>query len=100
MLLKIYAHCIDGQADAANERITDASMPGTPGPGWARARRRVCRVHRVEQVGELPLLGGVEVTQGGPRGYVRDETRVQFTAAFGEDEHAGAAVGGMRLPLH
>jgi hypothetical protein len=23
-LLKIYAHCIDGQADAANQRITDA----------------------------------------------------------------------------
>jgi hypothetical protein len=23
-LLKIYAHCIDGQADAANRRITDA----------------------------------------------------------------------------
>jgi len=22
--LKIYAHCIDGQADAANKRITDA----------------------------------------------------------------------------
>jgi hypothetical protein len=27
VLLKIYAHCIDGQADAANQRITDA--PGT-----------------------------------------------------------------------
>jgi hypothetical protein len=24
VLLKIYAHCIDGQSDAANERITDA----------------------------------------------------------------------------
>jgi hypothetical protein len=24
VLLKIYAHCIDGQADAANRRITDA----------------------------------------------------------------------------
>jgi hypothetical protein len=23
-LLKIYAHCIDGQVDAANQRITDA----------------------------------------------------------------------------
>jgi hypothetical protein len=23
-LLKIYAHCIDGQADAANKRIADA----------------------------------------------------------------------------
>ena len=35
VLLKIYAHCIDGQADAANKRITDAlSTPeGEPGPG-------------------------------------------------------------------
>jgi hypothetical protein len=24
VLLKIYVHCIDGQADAANRRITDA----------------------------------------------------------------------------
>jgi integrase len=24
VLLKVYAHCIDGQADAANKRITDA----------------------------------------------------------------------------
>jgi hypothetical protein len=24
VLLKIYDHCIDGQADAANQRITDA----------------------------------------------------------------------------
>jgi integrase len=29
VLLKVYAHCIDGQADAANKRITDAL--GTPG---------------------------------------------------------------------
>jgi integrase len=30
VLLKIYAHCIDGQADAANQRITDAlTTPGT-----------------------------------------------------------------------
>jgi len=28
VLLKIYAHCIDGQADAANQCITDAL--GTP----------------------------------------------------------------------
>jgi hypothetical protein len=34
VLLKVYAHCIDGQADAANKRITDAlgtqgSRPGS-----------------------------------------------------------------------
>ena len=34
VLLKIYAHCIDGQADAANQRIADAL--GTPGPGQTR----------------------------------------------------------------
>jgi hypothetical protein len=40
VLLKIYAHCIDGQADAANQRITDAlgaedagSDPGEEGDG-------------------------------------------------------------------
>jgi hypothetical protein len=34
-LLKIYAHCIDGQADAANRRITDAlgTKDAEPGPG-------------------------------------------------------------------
>jgi integrase len=35
VLLKIYAHCIDGQADAANQRITDAlgSKDTEPEPG-------------------------------------------------------------------
>jgi hypothetical protein len=38
VLLKIYAHCIDGQADAANERITDALgvQDTQPGPGDER----------------------------------------------------------------
>jgi integrase len=38
VLLKIYAHCIDGQADAANRRITDAlGTPDTqPEPGDER----------------------------------------------------------------
>jgi hypothetical protein len=35
VLLKIYAHCIDGQADAANQRITDAlgTKDAEPEPG-------------------------------------------------------------------
>jgi integrase len=35
VLLKIYAHCIDGQADAANQRITDAldTTGAETGPG-------------------------------------------------------------------
>ena len=35
VLLKIYAHCIDGQADAANQRITDAlsTQDTQPEPG-------------------------------------------------------------------
>jgi integrase len=33
VLLKIYAHCIDGQADAANQRITDALGATEPEPG-------------------------------------------------------------------
>jgi hypothetical protein len=49
-LLKIYAHCIDGQADAANQRITDAlgTRDTQPEPGdeedgegeWQLERRR------------------------------------------------------------
>jgi hypothetical protein len=33
VLLKIYAHCIGGQADAANKRITDALGTTEPEPG-------------------------------------------------------------------
>ena len=33
VLLKIYAHCIGGQADAANSRITDAVGGAEPQPG-------------------------------------------------------------------
>ena len=35
VLLKIYAHCIDGQADAANRHITDAlgTKDAEPEPG-------------------------------------------------------------------
>jgi hypothetical protein len=33
VLLKIYAHCIDGQADAASQRITDALGTTEPEPG-------------------------------------------------------------------
>jgi hypothetical protein len=38
VLLKFYAHCIDGQADAANQRITDAlgTTDAKPGPGDER----------------------------------------------------------------
>ena len=31
VLLKIYAHCIDGHADAANKRITSALSAGDTG---------------------------------------------------------------------
>jgi integrase len=30
VLLRVYAHCIDGQADAANQRITDALTTDPP----------------------------------------------------------------------
>jgi hypothetical protein len=32
VLLKMYAHCIDGQAEAANKRIADALGGGENGP--------------------------------------------------------------------
>ena len=37
VLLKIYAHCIDGQADAANQRITDALATSDPAPSGTEA---------------------------------------------------------------
>jgi hypothetical protein len=39
VLLKIYVHCIDGQADAANKRITDALASRTPDPSLNPATR-------------------------------------------------------------
>jgi hypothetical protein len=33
VLLKIYAHCIDGQADAANRRVIDALRAEDTEPG-------------------------------------------------------------------
>jgi hypothetical protein len=33
VLLKVYAHCIDGQAGAANNRIADALGTTEPEPG-------------------------------------------------------------------
>ena len=44
VLLKIHAHCVDGQADAANKRITDAlgvqgtGPAGHGGPAGAQGR--------------------------------------------------------------
>jgi hypothetical protein len=37
VLLKIYAHCIDGQADAANQRITRPWIPRSRNLGRADA---------------------------------------------------------------
>jgi hypothetical protein len=39
VLLKIYRHCIDGQADAANHRVTDALGIEDPSPATATSRR-------------------------------------------------------------
>jgi hypothetical protein len=47
VLLKISAHRIDGQADAANKRITDAlgAQDAEPAPGGERYRPSCCGVH-------------------------------------------------------
>ena len=57
--LKIYAHCIDGQADAANKRITDAlgakdtgRDPGDEGNGDSR------RVGFTDRIGRCPAAAG------------------------------------------
>jgi hypothetical protein len=40
VLLKIYAHCLDGQADGANQRITSALGAKDTEPGTGRRGRR------------------------------------------------------------
>jgi hypothetical protein len=45
VLLKIYACCIDGQADAANQRITDASAPRTPSQNPAATKTVTAKRH-------------------------------------------------------
>jgi hypothetical protein len=45
VLLKIYAHCIGGQTDAANRRITDASAPWTPSPALTARRTATASRH-------------------------------------------------------
>jgi hypothetical protein len=46
VLLKIYAYCIDGQGDAANQRITDALGVQTPGPNPNPVMREMRTVSR------------------------------------------------------
>ena len=47
VLLKIYAHCIDGQADAANTRINEALGTRIPSPTpLTRAMRATARMSR------------------------------------------------------
>jgi hypothetical protein len=50
VLLKIYAHCIDGQADAANKRITDALGTQDPGPSPNPATREMKTARRHPEV--------------------------------------------------
>jgi hypothetical protein len=46
VLLKIYAHCIDGQADAANQRTTRRPRrPGPPSPNPAARKTATARRH-------------------------------------------------------
>jgi hypothetical protein len=53
VLLKIYAHCIDGQADAANQRVTDAL--GTTEPESAPAVKKTTTASRhPEMPGQQP----------------------------------------------
>jgi len=56
VLLKIYAHCIDGQADAANQRITDAL--GTTGAEQGLATKATTASRHPEQVSGRPSYGG------------------------------------------
>jgi hypothetical protein len=62
VLLKIYAHCIDGQADAADQRITDALGTTEPEPRPRRRRRRRQRAGSLKwQVSSQKLSGTVAI---------------------------------------
>jgi len=56
ILLKIYAHCIDGQTEAANQCITDAlSTPrGRSGPRRRKRRRQRAGSLKWQVKGEKP----------------------------------------------
>jgi hypothetical protein len=53
VLLKIYAHCIDGQADAANKRITDALGTTEPSPAPA-VKKTTAASRQPEMPGQQP----------------------------------------------
>ena len=70
VLLKIYAHCIDGQADAANQRITDAL--GTQDAGQDPGDETKTASRHPEMPGQRQEAGrtvGVTVPTGPVRGF-------------------------------
>ena len=56
VLLKIYAHCIDGQADAANQRITDAL--GVPRARALATKETTTASRHPEMPGQQPQTSG------------------------------------------
>ena len=64
VLLKIYAHCIDGQADAANQRITDALGVQDTGPSPNPVTGEMTAASRHP---EMPGRGQARSRADGPR---------------------------------
>jgi hypothetical protein len=69
VLLKIYAHCIDGQADAASQRITDA--PSTPRQSRTPSTRATPTASRKPEVAGHRPEGGRAVSVTAPALAVR-----------------------------
>jgi len=104
VLLKIYAHCIDGQADAANKRIADAlggtdDSPDNYGQddqaSWHPAPvLRSCGVARQAGLPELLEFRGIEGGATWPLGsaarFVFPATHVAYLGLEGEVVQAGA----------
>ena len=75
VLLEIYAHFIDGQADAANKRITDALGVQEPRPGPSLATREMTTERRHPEVPAQRQETGWTVGVTAPTGPVRGFSR-------------------------
>ena len=71
VLLKIYAHCIDGQANAANKRITEALGTQDPSPSPDEVMRAMATMSRHPESAGQRQESGWAVSVTAPTGPVR-----------------------------
>jgi acyl-coenzyme A synthetase/AMP-(fatty) acid ligase len=87
VLLKIYAHCIDGQADAASMRITDAlgTQDAEQDPGTGRLlprRRKEIRNWASQKPASHKVPERIRIVQAVPRNALTKTDRAAITGAL------------------